>query len=156
MRRYVVHAKSSPGSKEREMERQRKVEHLFPELPVQEILQCMEDLRIPLSERDISKPNSAQVQKVFEQFAEIFMGINKDSYVQPQFGAMEFLEHPELHAESLSLITFYRIMYSFLIYQFQVYEPNWNQKFCLERYDKTNTSKAEDDLQWSDQFCKIS
>ena len=92
------------------MERQRKPEHLFPELPIGEILQCMDDLRIPMSERDILKPNAAKVQQVFEQFADIFMGITRDQYSQPQFEAMDYLEYPELHAESLSLITFYRVM----------------------------------------------
>jgi len=82
----------------------------FPELKSSEILQCMEDLRIPLSDQELNKPNPMIVQRILENFADIFMGIPKEQFgnVQPSFGVMEMLEYPDLHMDSISLITFYR------------------------------------------------
>lgn len=81
----------------------------FPELKNAEILQCMEDLRIPLSESELGKPTLPVVQRIFEAFADIFMGIGRDQLSQqPAFQVVETLEHPDLHIESISLIAFYR------------------------------------------------
>ncbi len=89
----------------------------FPELKSSEILQCMEDLRIPLSEQELCKPSPAIVQRILEAFADIFMGIPKDQFssVQPSFGVMEMLEYPDLHLDSISLITFYRTILRLMI-----------------------------------------
>lgn len=82
----------------------------FPELKSSEILQCMEDLRIPLGDQELAKPGPMTVQRILESFADIFMGIPKEQFtgVQPSFEIMEMLEYPDLHMDSISLITFYR------------------------------------------------
>lgn len=89
----------------------------FPELKSSEILQCMEDLRIPLSDQELNKPTTMVVQRIFEGFADIFMGIPKDTFasVQPSFGIMEMLEYPDLHMDSISLISFYRTILRLMI-----------------------------------------
>lgn len=89
----------------------------FPELKSVEILQCMEDLRIPLSDQELSKPTPMVVQRILEGFADIFMGIPRDSFasVQPSFGVMEMLEYPDLHMDSIALISFYRTILRLMI-----------------------------------------
>lgn len=83
----------------------------FPELKNLEILQCMDDLRIPLNESELNKPSVITVQRIFESFAEIFMGASKDHLsLQPNFHVVEMLDYPDLHLESISLVAFYRII----------------------------------------------
>ena len=88
----------------------KKSKYMFYELPMAEILQIMEDLRFPILETDISKPSAPQVQRVYEFFLDIFTGVSKESYSQPPLAVLEMLEYPELHLDSLGLVSFYRIM----------------------------------------------
>lgn len=71
----------------------------------------MEDLRIPLSDSELVKPTTAVVQRIFEAFADIFMGIGKEQLgQQPTFQVVETLEHPDLHLDSINLVAFYRLL----------------------------------------------
>jgi kinetochore protein Nuf2 len=88
----------------------------FPELRIAEILQCMGDLRIPLSEAELTKPTTSIVQRIFESFADIFMGISKEQLgQQPTFQVVETLEHPDLHLDSINMVAFYRLMLRLMI-----------------------------------------
>jgi kinetochore protein Nuf2 len=98
--------------------------YIFPTLNNAEILQCMEELRIPFTEQDLSKPSSIKVIKVFEDFLDILMGITREELEQPHFSVMENLENPELHQQSLEDITFFRhlqrLMHSVGIQDFSI------------------------------------
>ncbi len=84
----------------------------FPELKTVEILQCMADLRIPLSEADLIKPNPATVQRIFEAFVDVFMGSKALDSVNASSNnlsaALQALEYPEIHMDAVSLLAFYR------------------------------------------------
>ena len=80
----------------------------FPELRNPEILQCLEDLRIPITDADLSRPTPQVIQKLFEAFAEIFFGGLMSFSNTP--AVAEILEYPELHVESIGLISFFRSM----------------------------------------------
>ena len=80
----------------------------FPELRNAEILQCLEDLRISVTEADLSRPTPPAVQRIYEAFAEIFFGGAITAANNP--AVAEILEYPELHAESIGLISFFRSM----------------------------------------------
>ena len=82
----------------------------FPILKMNDILQCMDDLNIPLNEQDITKPNPQQLQKIYESFLEIFKGVPKERFSQPRFELLDMLEYPELHNNSLTLIAFYKTL----------------------------------------------
>lgn len=96
--------------------REAKPVYSFPELRSAEILQCLEDLRIPVADSDLGKPSPAVAQRIYEAFAEIFLG----PAALPQRGSpkellaglevAEVVEYPELHVESVGLVTFYRTM----------------------------------------------
>ncbi|KAI8848697.1 Nuf2 family-domain-containing protein [Chytridium lagenaria] len=80
----------------------------FPNLKPSEILTCMSDLQIPMSMEDLEKPSTQRVLSVFELFTDILMGVSRDQFSQPNFAAMEILEYPDLHQESIILMAFYR------------------------------------------------
>ena len=46
----------------------------FPELRNAEIIQCLEDLKMPITESDLSKPSPNIALRIFETFTEIFFG----------------------------------------------------------------------------------
>ena len=103
-----------------------KPQYSFPELKGNEILQCMADLRIPLSDQDLQKPSPQTVQRVYEAFVEIFMGpqaLSVVSSLEPGLSgnnglasdspsavaaSVQALEHPEIHIPSLHLLAFYK------------------------------------------------
>lgn len=84
----------------------------FPELRSAEILQCLEDLRIPVGEADLVKPSGTVVQRIYEAFADIFMGAVREpvSAQLSKLAVSEMLEYPEIHNDSVGLITFYRTL----------------------------------------------
>jgi kinetochore protein Nuf2 len=83
----------------------------FPELKSAEILQCMADLNISLLEAELQKPSAQVVQKVYEAFAEIFLGTNKDEYIaQENSPFMANLDYGEIYVDAVSLVRFYRVV----------------------------------------------
>jgi kinetochore protein Nuf2 len=68
----------------------------------------MADLHIPLSMEDLEKPTPHRMIGVFECFTDILMGVSRDQFTQPNFAAMEILEHPDLHQDAITLMSFYR------------------------------------------------
>jgi hypothetical protein len=93
--------------------REQRPVYSFPELRNAEILQCLEDLRIPVVDTDLAKPNSSTILRVYEAFVDIFMGASaREPFQQPGLAFTEILEYPELHTDSIALITFYRTMYA--------------------------------------------
>ena len=82
--------------------------YIFPTLNNAEILQCMDELRIPLTEQELSKLSSMKTIKIFESFLDILMGITREELEQPHFSVLENLENPELHQQSLIDIAFFR------------------------------------------------
>lgn len=47
--------------------------------PDSEVAGCISDIGIPFSISDLQKPNSQQIQRVFEWFAELLMNITRES-----------------------------------------------------------------------------
>lgn len=88
--------------------REQRPVYSFPELRNAEILQCLEDLRIPVTEADLTRPTPPIVQKIYEAFAEIFFGGAIMTNNTPAVAGI--LEYPELHVESIGLISFFRSM----------------------------------------------
>ena len=83
----------------------------FPPLSNAEILQCMDELKIPMTEADILKPTSSRVAKLYESFAEIMTGATRAEFEQPNFEVMELLENPEIHLSALAEMGLFSTMY---------------------------------------------
>lgn len=83
----------------------------FPELKAVEILQCMSDLNIQLTDTELLKPTPVVVQRVYEAFAEIFVGSTKDQYVASEHSeAISAVEYSEIYLDAISLVRFFRII----------------------------------------------
>ncbi|KAI9096105.1 Nuf2 family-domain-containing protein [Phlyctochytrium arcticum] len=80
----------------------------FPVLKPSELLGCMADLGIPFSSEDLQKPSPDRIIVVYEHFTEILMGVTREQYLQPSFDAVQFLEYPDLHQESIGFMAFNR------------------------------------------------
>ena len=94
--------------------REQRPVYSFPELRNAEILQCLEDLRISVADNELSKPTAATALRIYEAFSDIFMGASAAAYnplQQSTLAFAEILEYPELHTDSIALITFYRSVY---------------------------------------------
>ena len=78
----------------------------FPILPAGELLQCMSDMGLPMSEQDLQKPNPDHMRMIYENFVETLMGISREELQQPAFDAIEDFEYPELHEESYGRCNF--------------------------------------------------
>eukprot|EP00850_Spirogloea_muscicola_P008205 SM000043S15833 [mRNA] locus=s43:415710:421088:+ [translate_table: standard] len=80
----------------------------FPEITRKEILACMGDLEVPLSDGDLLKPTMEAIRPVYESVVTLLMGISREELHQPVFSAIDALEFPELHEESIACLAFNR------------------------------------------------
>ncbi|KAJ3111653.1 kinetochore-associated Ndc80 complex subunit nuf2 [Phlyctochytrium bullatum] len=82
-----------------------------------------------MSMEDLEKPSTARVLAILEQFTEILMGVTRDQYSQLNFSAMEILEFPDLHQESIVLMAFYRQLARLVI---EVGIPDFNVRDVIK------------------------
>lgn len=83
----------------------------FPILSTEQVLSCMEEYGIPLTEPDIKKPQPEKMVAIYDRFVEDIMGVFREDLQQPQFGALDAFEQPELHEESVPQMLFYKALY---------------------------------------------
>ncbi|XP_024390098.1 uncharacterized protein [Physcomitrium patens] len=77
----------------------------FPVLERKEILSCLSaDAGITLEEQHLVKPSMETVWPVYESLVLNIMGITREELQQPAFHAIEKLEYPELHEESVGIL----------------------------------------------------
>ena len=88
--------------------------HTYPDLSIEEVSQCLSELGHPLNHERLQKPSAAAVQSVFYHFLAIFQGVKKEQFdiISPQID--ELLIHPQLHHDSLALISFYKFVQEFM------------------------------------------
>lgn len=91
--------------------------YFFPLLKSADILSCLSDLQIPCSHEDLVKPQPHRIMQILDNFLEILVGVNRETLLSscPSFAVMEMFEYPELHNDSLALLTFYRKLYVAII-----------------------------------------
>jgi kinetochore protein Nuf2 len=80
----------------------------FPLLKPREIFACLREMRVPVSEDEIRACDPGAVRKVLEAFIESAMGVTREDMAQIAFPGLPTLSFPELHAESVPELTFYR------------------------------------------------
>ncbi|CAM9163119.1 unnamed protein product, partial [Chrysoparadoxa australica] len=82
----------------------------FPTLKPKELLECLNDLQIPMSEEMLMHPekNREGVVRVFERLVEATTGISREEMSQPVFAGLNVLNHAELHEDSIPELALYR------------------------------------------------
>jgi len=88
-----------------------KSRYSFPILKLADIAATLEQLQIPCSLEDLKNPNQQVVSVVFEMFITLLMEIPREEMRQPRFGALNTLEFPELHEDSVPNYLFWRTAY---------------------------------------------
>lgn len=76
------------------MQASTKASYIFPTLKPQEILQCMNNLQIPFTDEDLSKPTPTRMQAVYEGFTDNLMGVTREQYEMPGYQVLEEYEYP--------------------------------------------------------------
>mmetsp|Transcript_29485 Transcript_29485/g.49579 ORF Transcript_29485/g.49579 Transcript_29485/m.49579 type:complete len:456 (-) Transcript_29485:50-1417(-) len=82
----------------------------FPILSNQEILACLSELDIQFTEQDLLKPTHESVKQVYEPLVQLLVGVTREELQQPALGAIDALEFPELHNESVATLAFSRAL----------------------------------------------
>lgn len=72
-----------------------------------EIVNCITELGIPFQLDDLKKPSPPKIQLVFEMFADLLMGIRKETVEPILRAATEQLEYPETQQDAHTLMAFY-------------------------------------------------
>lgn len=72
-----------------------------------EIVNCITELGIPFQLDDLRKPSPPKIQLVFEMFADLLMGVRKDTVEPILRAATEQLEFPETQSDAHTLMAFY-------------------------------------------------
>jgi hypothetical protein len=82
----------------------------FPTLKPADILQCMGELQVPLSEDELANPATHRetVRRVFEQLVELCTGTAREEMSQMPFDATQMLEYASLHEDSIPHLAFLR------------------------------------------------
>jgi kinetochore protein Nuf2 len=80
----------------------------FPILNNADIVQCMNDLEIPLTAEELSTAPKDAVRRVFESLVDMCTGVTKEELSQPAFAGLGCLNYPELHEESIPELATFR------------------------------------------------
>ncbi|CAI5734418.1 unnamed protein product [Peronospora destructor] len=80
----------------------------FPLLKPREIFACLREMRVHVSEEDIRACEAGAVRTVLEAFIETTMGVTREDMAQIAFPGLSTLSFPEIHAESIPELVFYR------------------------------------------------
>eukprot|EP00294_Goniomonas_avonlea_P008999 CAMPEP_0114567834 /NCGR_PEP_ID=MMETSP0114-20121206/15712_1 /TAXON_ID=31324 /ORGANISM="Goniomonas sp, Strain m" /LENGTH=436 /DNA_ID=CAMNT_0001754489 /DNA_START=16 /DNA_END=1323 /DNA_ORIENTATION=- len=85
-------------------------QYSFPLLENSEILGCMKELGIPMSEELLKTPNPEHFTKVCEELLTMFYGWAPEDATQMQFSGVEVFEYPQLHEYSVGHLAFHRAL----------------------------------------------
>ncbi|KAK3239512.1 hypothetical protein CYMTET_50565 [Cymbomonas tetramitiformis] len=82
----------------------------FPVLTNQEILLCLSELEIPATELDLQKPTFETAKQIYYSLVQLLVGVTREELQQPVFEAVDALEFPALHEESIGTLAFNRAL----------------------------------------------
>ncbi len=117
--------------------------YIFPVLRLDEVLLCLSDLGIPASPEDLTRPTTVRCLQIFTLFTDQLLAAPSASSFQ-----LDMLDHPELHADSYQLLSFYR-QFSRLLHQVGV------ERFCLRDLLKPEPKRVQAILSALINFCKF-
>ncbi|KAL4537163.1 hypothetical protein Ndes2526B_g04925 [Nannochloris sp. 'desiccata'] len=82
----------------------------FPILTDREVAQCLNELGMTYSVEQLSKPTFELVHPIYENLVTALVGITREEMQQPVFSAIDALEFPELHDESIPALAFHKAL----------------------------------------------
>jgi len=89
----------------------RRKEHFcFPILKNSEIVQCLNELGLDVTEDTLTRCRADALHGIYEQLMMECLDLTKDDVHQPKFYGLDALKHPELHDESVPALHFVRSM----------------------------------------------
>lgn len=80
----------------------------FPLLKDNEIIECVNNMSIPLTQAELRQPNFQVLRTIFTNAAEFLMGVTADEINQPKFSGTDELSFPGLHEESVPRLQLFR------------------------------------------------
>ena len=88
--------------------RKKKPTYSFPILNAEEIVACMSELGIEVTEQEVINPKPVIVHEVYVKLTEYCMGITAEEMSQGKFEGLAALSFPELHERSVPEIAYWR------------------------------------------------
>lgn len=76
-------------------------QYSFPLLSTSEIVSCLAEFDLPLEEAQLAKPTHDAMRAVYESVVHVLVEVSREELLQPVFSAIDALEFPELHDESI-------------------------------------------------------
>ena len=73
----------------------------FPILGNHEIISCLGELDIPLTEQDLLKPHPDTLYRAYEEMVVLLCGESREAMYAPELDAADVLEFPELYEEAI-------------------------------------------------------
>ena len=83
-------------------------EYSFPMLKPREIVEILGELGIAMTEEELSNPAGWKVKTIYEQVIELRLNLRREDMAQHAFDAVDHLEFPELHEESVPTLAFFK------------------------------------------------
>eukprot|EP00003_Mantamonas_plastica_P013320 TRINITY_DN2328_c0_g1_i1.p1 TRINITY_DN2328_c0_g1~~TRINITY_DN2328_c0_g1_i1.p1 ORF type:complete len:103 (-),score=40.73 TRINITY_DN2328_c0_g1_i1:114-422(-) len=85
-------------------------QYSFPILETSEIVQCLNELNIEITKKDLKKPEPAVVRNVYQHLVELLLGWSAEDHKQIDFDMLDELEFAEMHEESMVEYEFNRAL----------------------------------------------
>lgn len=122
----------------------------FPLLKATAIIECLQDLRIPISQETLENPakNREEVIRVLEKLVEATSGITREAMSLPAFSPFEVIQYKQLHEESIPELAFYRACSKMM-------HVSCVRDFCLKDLMAPTKQRLKKHLSAVINFCKF-
>lgn len=90
---------------------QQKKPNTFPEAKVSEILSCLSNVNIKISEAQLKTPTPELVQYVYISFVELLFNTSADDLSMPGLHESGHMQTPEIYEEGIPAFELYRKVY---------------------------------------------
>jgi hypothetical protein len=88
----------------------RKEAYAFPMLKNGEIVSCLNELGLDVTEDTLTRARPDALHEIYEHLVKSCLDMSKDELYQPKFHGLDALKHTELHEDSVPALHFVRAM----------------------------------------------
>lgn len=86
----------------------------FPLLSNGDILACLDELGSDIREQELLRPTYEVLRPVYENLVMMLVGVTREELHQPLVTAMDGMQYPEMHEDSIVTIQFNRALLSLM------------------------------------------